>query len=136
MEASLRKLRLVQFLMLGSIGLYVLISERYGPAPRASQPIFLYLMAGLAGACGVGALVVRYVIVKRQEAILIGAPENKAALRRWESAYVLVYALCEAVAVYGMVLRFTGFSFAPAVVLYMAGFLLMLFLGPQAPAAG
>jgi hypothetical protein len=43
------------------------------------------------------------------------------------------YALCEALALFGMILRFMGFSFERSLPFYVGGFVLIFFFGPRAP---
>jgi hypothetical protein len=135
MESSLKMLRTIQLAMLGSIALYVFLCERYGPSAKSIQPMVFYVIAVMAVVLIVVAVAVRQVMVKRHEAVLLARPDDKAGLRRWQSGYVLVYVLCEAVALYGVVLRFMGFSFAQVVPFFLAGFVLMLFLRPHRPSS-
>jgi hypothetical protein len=45
----------------------------------------------------------------------------------------MTYALSEAIAIFGLLLRFIGFSFSHVASFYVAGFILLLFFGPRRP---
>ena len=131
MESSLKLLRTVQVAMLISIGLYAFIAQGYGPAPREVSLAFIYTMAALAIFVIGPILVVRGIIVKPAERALQENPENAVALNRWRAGYIVTFALSEAVALYGVVLRFAGVRFLQVVPFFVAGFILMLFFGPR-----
>lgn len=131
MEASLRLLRMVQVAMLISIGLYAFIAQGYGPAPKPVAPISAITMAALAVSTIGAVLVVRRILVKPAEAELSKNFADTGAQNRWRMGYIATYALSEAVALYGVVLRFIGFSFSQVIPFFVAGFILMLFFGPR-----
>ena len=133
MEPSLKTLRTVQVAMLVSIGLYAFIAQGYGPAPQEVSLTLIYTMAALAVSMIGAILVIRRVIVKPAEMALQGNPENTAALMRWRFGYMVTFALSEAVALYGVVLRFIGIRFSQVIPFFAAGFILMLFFGPRRP---
>jgi hypothetical protein len=45
----------------------------------------------------------------------------------------MTYALSEAIAIFGLVLRLIGFSLSQVAYFYIAGFILLLFFGPRRP---
>ena len=129
----MKVLRTVQVAMLISIGLYAFIAQGYGPAPREVSPAFIYTMAALAIFVIGPILVVRGIFVKPAERALQENPENAVALNRWRAGYIVTFALSEAVALYGVVLRFVGIPFSQVIPFFVAGFILMLFFGPRRP---
>ena len=129
MESSFRLLRTVQVAMLISIGLYAFIAQGYGPAPREVSLAFFYSMVGLAAFMVGPILLVRRFIIGPAEDTLAGDSENAAALTGWRFGY-------EAVALYGVALRFIGVGFRQVVPFFLAGLMLMLFLGPRRPSRG
>jgi F0F1-type ATP synthase membrane subunit c/vacuolar-type H+-ATPase subunit K len=133
MESSLKLLRTVQVAMLISIGLYAFIAQGYGPAPREVSLAFIYTMPALAIFVIGPILVVRGIFVKPAERALQENPENAVALNRWRAGYIVTFALSEAVALYGVVLRFVGIRFSQVIPFFVAGFILMLFFGPRRP---
>jgi F0F1-type ATP synthase membrane subunit c/vacuolar-type H+-ATPase subunit K len=133
MESSLKLLRTVQVVMLASILLYVFLAERFGPAPKTTAPIVGYAISTLAVSAIGLIFVVRRTMVMGAESVLGATAEDAVALNRWRAGYIATYALCEAVALYGLVLRFTGSRFWQAMPFYLAGFILMLFFRPRRP---
>jgi hypothetical protein len=136
MESSFRLLRTVQVAMLISIGLYAFIAQGYGPAPREVSLAFFYSMVGLAAFMVGPILLVRRFIIGPAEDTLAGDSENAAALTGWRFGYFATFALSEAVALYGVALRFSGVGFRQVVPFFLAGLMLMLFLGPRRPSRG
>jgi hypothetical protein len=131
MESSLRTLRIVRVFMLASVVMYAYIANRFGPVPRPNQPIVFYAISGLSVSIVVVVFAVRRVVILRQQAILAAQPEDRSALARWQRGYIMIYALCEAIALYGFVLRYIGFAFSQVVTFYLSGFFLMLFFSPK-----
>ena len=119
--------------MLLSIGLYAFVAARYGPDAKAVSPIFTYSIAVLAASMIAAILLVRRTIVKPAETTLAGDSENVVVLNRWRIGYVATFALSEAVALYGVLLRFVGLEFQQVVPFFLAGFILMLYFGPRRP---
>jgi len=133
MENVLKLLQTVQVAMLVSIGLYAFIAGRYGPAPTIVPLALVYAIVALAAAMVGAILLVRRVMLKPAESTLARDSEDAAALNRWRAGYIVTFALSEAVALYGIVLRFIGAGFRQVVPFFIAGFILMLFFGPRRP---
>lgn len=68
------------------------------------------------------------------ETVLLSQPDHPTALARLRTGYILIWASSEAIALYGLVLRYMGFTFSQVIPLLMGGFLLMLFMPPRRPA--
>jgi len=62
-------------------------------------------------------------------------PNDAATLSRWRAGHIMTYALSEAIAIFGLVLRIIGFSLSQVASFYIAGFILLLFFGPRRPVA-
>ena len=133
MQNVLKFLRTVQLAMLVSIGLYAFIAARYGPASRAVSVAFVYAITAMAAFMVVAILLVRRTLLQPAQSILAEHPEDAAALNRWRTAYILTFALSEAVALYGIVLRFIGVGFQQVILFFLAGSILMLSFGPRRP---
>jgi len=56
-------------------------------------------------------------------------------LNRWRTGYLITYALSEALALFGLLVRLAGFSLSQAVTFYLPGLVLMLFFRPRPAAA-
>jgi hypothetical protein len=81
-----------------------------------------------------GIFVVRRTLVLRSAESLASHPDDSLTLNHWKSGYIATYALCEALALFGLVLRFTGSDFQQSLPYYIGGFVLLFFFGPQEPA--
>ena len=134
MENAIKIIRAIQIAMLLSVAIFVLAGEMIGSIPRLSDPTLFYALS-LATITIVGViLVVRRTLVLQSAVTLAARPNDVATLSRWRAGYVLTYALSEAVAMFGLVLRLIGFSLSQVASFYIAGFILLLFFGPRRPA--
>lgn len=133
MRGTVRTLRAVQWTMLGSILLYAVVGELMGSGARAVDPSLSYVFT-TAGVAIVGVIfVVRRTLVLRSAENLATHPDDSLTLSHWKSGYVATYALCEALALFGLILRFMGCSFQQSAPFYIGGFILLIFFGPQEP---
>jgi hypothetical protein len=135
MQGTLRTLRTVQWAMLGSILLYAVVGEFFASGARAANPSLSYFFS-TAGVAIVGVIfVVRRTLVLRSAESLASHPDDSLTLNHWKSGYIATYALCEALALFGLIMRFTGCSFQQSLPFYLGGFVLLFFFGPRQPAA-
>jgi hypothetical protein len=79
--------------------------------------------------------VIRRTLVFRAAESLAIHPEDGLSLNHWRTGYLATYALCEALALFGLVLRFMGCSFQQSVPFFIGGFVLMFFFRPREPVA-
>ncbi len=119
--------------MLASILVYAFIGYR---APRrvASAPPILYSLMILSVACVGSIRFFRRRFVSSSELVLVTQADDPAALGRWRAGYIVIWALCEAIILYGLLLRFLGSSFVQVLPFLIAGFTLLLFFSPRRPA--
>jgi hypothetical protein len=135
MQGTLRTLRTIQWAMLGGVLLYAVVGELLGSSARAANPSLSYVFS-TAGVAIVGVIfVVRRTLVLRSAESLASHPDDLLTLNHWKSGYLATYALCEALALFGLVLRFTGCSFQQSLPFYIGGFVLLFFFGPRQPVA-
>lgn len=85
---------------------------------------------------GVGAMLVGVYFFMRSkigvlEAALVTAPEDHAAVAKRQQLYIFIFAVSEAIVLFGFVSRFMGASLAQAVPFYAAGFVLILLSTPR-----
>ncbi len=133
MESAIKIVRLLQIAMLLSVLLLVMVGEMVGSIPRLSNPTLFYALS-LATITMVGViLVVRRTLVLQSAATLAERPNDVATIGRWRAGYVMTYALSEAIAMFGLLLRIIGFSLQQVASFYVAGFILLLFFGPRRP---
>ena len=134
MRGAIRTLRAVQWTMLGSILLYAVVGEVLRHSARAIDASLSYVFT-TAGVALVGVIfVVRRTLVLRSAENLVVHPDDSATLNHWKSGYITTYALCEALALFGLILRFMGCSFQQSLPFYVGGFVLLSFFGPREPA--
>lgn len=133
MLRTLKVLRLLQWSMLISILLYVAVGELVRPPLRAINPSVAYMFTTLAVALVGVIFVVRRTLVARPGASLAAHPEDVVSLNQWRTGYIVTYALCEALALCGLVLRFLGSSLQQSAPYYIGGFVLILFFWPRQP---
>jgi len=135
MESVRRILQILRIGMLVSIALYAFIGERVGHGVAAPNH-GVYFALTLVAITTVGMIfAVRRVFVLRSEPTLAVQPDDGAALSRWRTGYIAIYALSESVALFGLVLRILGFTLSEVAPFYLAGFALMLVFGPRPPDA-
>jgi hypothetical protein len=135
MQGTLRTLRTIQWAMLGSILLYAVVGELLGSSARTANPSLSYFFTTAAVAIVGAIFVVRRTLVLRSAESLLSQPDDSLTLNHWKSGYIATYALCEALALFGLVLRLTGSNFPQSLTYYIGGFVLLFFFGPRQPAA-
>jgi len=119
--------------MLVSIVLYAGVGEAIGRTPGGANPSLSYAFTTI-GVAIVGVIfVVRRTLVLRSAQSLVAHPDDSLSLQHWRNGYIVTYALCEALALFGLVLRFTGFGFQQGLPFYVGGFVLLFFFGPREP---
>ena len=134
MTRALKTLRAVQWAMLASILLYGIVGEVVGPVARAIDPSLSYLFTTL-GVAIVGVIfVVRRTLVLRAAESLATHPDDDLSLNHWRTGYFATYALCEALALFGLAQRFLGSSLQQSAPYYIGGFVLLFFFRPRQPA--
>ena len=131
MHDTLRTLRTIQRGMLGSIVLCAVVAELLGSKARATNASLSYFFTTAAVAIVGAIFVIRRTLVLPSAESLLSHPEDSLTLNHWKSGYIATYALCEALALFGFVLRLTGSSFQQALTYYVGGFVLLFFFGPQ-----
>jgi hypothetical protein len=132
METAVRLVRLVQIAMLVSIVLYVAVGELVGRAATSNNSLFYTLSLAAISTLG-AAFVVRRTLVLPSEALLREKPGDHLVQARWKSGYIFLYALCEALALFGLILRLVGFTLGHVWGFYLGGVLLLLLFSPRPP---
>jgi predicted Co/Zn/Cd cation transporter (cation efflux family) len=135
MKGTLRMLRIVQWTMLGSILLYAVIGEVIRTGGRGVDPSLSYVFSTASVAIVGVIFVVRRTLVLRSAENLASHPDDALTLSHWKTGYITTYALCEALALFGLVQRFMGFNFQQSLLYYGGGLVLLFFFGPREPRA-
>jgi hypothetical protein len=134
MRGTLRMLRVVQWTMLGSILFYAVIGELLGARARVVDPSVSYIFSTASVAIVGIIFVVRRTLVLRSAESLASHPDDPVSVRHWKSGYIATYVLCEALALFGLILRVMGFNLQQSLLYYVGGFVLLFFFGPKEPA--
>jgi hypothetical protein len=133
MRGTIRTLRTVQWTMLGSILLYAVVGEVLGSRVKAADPSLSYFFTTLAVAVVGVIFVVRRTLVLRSGQSLASHPDDAVTLAHWKNGYVATYALCDALALFGLTLRLMGSTLQQSLLFYIGGFVLLLFFAPREP---
>jgi hypothetical protein len=133
MDASLRIVRIVRIAMLLSIVMYGFVGEYARPPMNSPNPIIFYALTFVSISMAALIIWMRRLLISPAEAVLAANASETTALNRWRAGYMVIYAICEAIALYGLVLRFLGFTLSQVAPFYAAGFILLVFLSPRPP---
>ena len=128
MKRALLQVRILQTATALSIALYAIIGEWKGQrVPHGFGVVYLTLVLASACVVGIGHIVRRHMI-DSADRILSTDPDNRPALGRWIAAHIMSFAVADLVALFGMGLRFLGFTFFAVSLFYLGGlFLLWVF---------
>ena len=118
--------------MLVSVVLYVAVGELAARSATPANSLFYTLSLISISTLGV-AFVVRRTLVLPAEALLREKPDDPLIQARWKGGYIFLYALCEALALFGLLLRMVGFTLAHVWGFYLGGFLLLILFSPRVP---
>ena len=134
MDSALKVVQLIRVAMITSIVLYVAVGEMTA-RPSAKPPALLlfYALTFVAVTMVGFIMVVRRMLIAPAAAALATQSSDAAPLNRWRGGYIVSFALAEAIALYGLVLRLLGFTLSQVVSFYIAGVLLLLMLAPRRP---
>ncbi len=135
MIRALKTLRAVQWAMLASILVYGIVGEVVGPVARGVDPALSYIFSTLAVGIVGTIFVVRRTLVLRAAENLATHPDDGLSLNHWQTGYIATYALCEALALFGLVLRFRGCQLQQSLLFYVGAFVLLVFFRPRQPAS-
>jgi hypothetical protein len=133
MPRALKSLRTVQMVLLVSILLYGVVGQFAGPSGRIVNPNINYLFSTLSVAIVGIIFVVRRTMVFRAEQTLATQPDDSISLSHWKTGYIATYSLCEALALFGLVLKILGCNWQQCIPFYLGGFVLLLFFRVKQP---
>lgn len=129
-ESSRRVLQIVRGAFLASIVIYAWM-VRTLPSNVPADPRLFRIITAVAVAEVLVMFVLRRVFVVKAEEVLVSQPEDAIALQRWRTGYLVTWCLSEAVALFGVVLHFLGFTFKQVLPFFIAGFALIVFSTPR-----
>ena len=132
MGPAVRLVRQVQVAMLVSIALYAVAGETLYHMHARGPAHELFHVLSLISIILVGAMVVvRRTLIMPAEIALKENSEDIAAMGRWRTGYLFLYALCEVLGLFGLILRMDGFPFTNIWGFYLSGFVLLSLYSPR-----
>lgn len=132
MDNQLRQLSLIRICLLLSIPVYVFLATR-APARATPQPLLFNVIAVVALLEAAAAFFLRGKLISDAESTWRENPNTKSALARWFTANIAPWAMCLSIAIYGIVLRYLGYSFRSVAPFFVAGAVLMFCFPPRRP---
>ena len=132
MGSAVRLVRQIQIAMLVTIALYAVVGERLAGKIAQDPANALFHALSFISISLVGAtVVIRRTLVLPSEVLLKERSDDAAAVARWRTGYLFLYALCEMLGVFGLILRMSGFTLGNVWGFYLGGFLLLLLYSPR-----
>jgi F0F1-type ATP synthase membrane subunit c/vacuolar-type H+-ATPase subunit K len=119
MDARHRTMMILHLALMGSVGIYafILFQVTQGQPPRElDPPVMLYALAGVALAMMAVIPVLRSKMlppIREAKSLDEPVPEDEkvqAAVAKLFTASIVTWALCESIAIYGLVLAFLSFQ--------------------------
>ena len=133
---AVRLVRQFQIAMLVSIALYAVAGEMLAGRLAHDPANALFHALSFISISIVGAtVVIRRTLVLPSEGLLKERSDDSVAVARWRTGYLFLYALCELLGVFGLILRMSGFTLGNVWGFYLGGFVLLLLYSPRAPRA-
>jgi hypothetical protein len=132
MGSAVRLVRQVQIGMLVTIALYAVVGERLAGKIAQDPANALFHALSFISISLVGAtVVIRRTLVLPSEVLLKERSDDTVAVARWRTGYLFLYALCEMLGLFGLILRMSGFTLGNVWGFYLGGFLLLLLYSPR-----
>jgi len=133
---AVRLVRQFQIAMLVGIALYAVAGEMLAGKLAHDPANALFHALSFISISIVGAtVVIRRTLVLPSEGLLKERSDDSVAVARWRTGYLFLYALCELLGVFGLILRMSGFTLGNVWGFYLGGVVLLLLYSPRAPRA-
>jgi hypothetical protein len=133
LDSSLRNARIVAALLFLSALLYILIGETVSTESPRDVKSFL-LVFGLLTLWDVSsAFAIRTRYLESATRTLRSNPEDHVALHRWKFGQIAPLAMCEAIALFGLVVRFLGGTSLQTIPFYLISASMMVVWWPRRP---
>ena len=108
--------------------------ERGSPENSLTNALFhalSFISISIVGAT----VVIRRTLILPSEGLLKERSADSVAVARWRTGYLFLYALCELLGMFGLILRMSGFTLGNVWGFYLGGFVLLLLYSPRPPRA-
>ncbi len=134
MDANLRFVNIIRAALGASLAIFAFIGFGLNLMnPRDVSSTLIYVSVALSIWALSGGFRLRQRFVRKANEILRSHPDDVAAWKRWSAGNIIFYAMCESVALYGLMLRFMGATPAQTIPFFVVAIVGMLAFGPQRP---
>ena len=127
---SMKNLQAIRVAMLASVVFYAVIAT-LAPTSGELNHILFYAFTAIAIMEVAAIFVLRRILISPRQTVAMPQPEEAKVSLKPATALVIIYCLSEAVAVYGLVLHFLGFSLSQVAPFFFAGLALLLYFEPR-----
>lgn len=135
LQQHLRMMRIVHIAFCFTFVWFLVVGYWRGKEVPREMDGFFWSICTVALLCGFAVLYLQSrVLDTANEALRVDA-SNKEALKRHQVAILLSFALCEAVVLFGLVLRFAGMEFFKFLIFVLAGLALLIYSRPIDPSS-
>ena len=131
MQSVVTRAKLLWAVFLVSAFAFLLLPEWLKPSPRPINTAVLIALAGSTITMLLLLVIFRKFMVGKSEQVLRANATDQAAAQRWLNGQVITMALLEAIALYGLVLRFLGAGRLEAMLFGILGLALMIVFRPK-----
>ncbi len=133
MQAALRIVRILWIAVLLALAIFIVLPEIVAVRPQPASPtVFVAITVVAFWIVGL-AFFMRRRWILTATSTLSSDPKNANALARWRTGYIICLALSESIGLYGLVLRFVGFSLSHVAPFYVVAAVLLFYFRPQIP---
>jgi hypothetical protein len=131
MEASLKIVRIVWIAMLIAAFIYLWLPEKLNVQPRDLDSTFYGAFIVLVAVMLASIVILRKLTIGKAEPLIRSNSNDTAALQKWRFGQIVTVALCEAIVLYGLVLRFVGATRSQSAPFYGVGIAAMIVFWPR-----
>ena len=132
MDAALRTLKIVWGVLLAAVLVYLYLCS-IAKVQSAPNPVLLRPITVVAFSEVLVLFLLRRRVLMPATEVLRTQPEDQSALAKWRAGNIASWALSLSIALYGLVLRYTGFTLRQVLPFFAVGFCLILLLPPRRP---
>ena len=126
----MKNLQVIRIAMLASVVFYALIATLVSSSGEPN-PIAFYALTAIAIAEVAAIFVIRRALVSPVQMGVMPQPDAARVSVKPGTALIVIYCLSEAVALYGLVLHFLGFSLSQVAPFFIASLVLLFFFEPR-----
>jgi F0F1-type ATP synthase membrane subunit c/vacuolar-type H+-ATPase subunit K len=130
---SVRGARVLHIVFVLTLPVYVTIGELVGKLADVDMSVIFPALLVVGVLQGTGAFFLRGRLIGPAADALRLRPDDAAEITRWMTANFASFALCEAIGLFGFVVRILGGTLEQAVPFYVLSFFLLVSLYPRSP---